>query len=264
MSSTTPKLHGYWIKRYNIDGDYRVEEMPPEAFPAFIKDLAGNGYVGANITMPHKDMALAMSEPDDRARAVGAANTLWLDNGRLRSTNTDVEGFVGSLDSAAPGWDRRSESAVVLGAGGAARAVVYGLIERGVKTIHVVNRTFEKAELLRERFGSSVQPAHVEDLPRLLDGATLLVNATALGMKGQPDHAIDLSPMAADALVSDIVYVPLKTGLQAAAERRGLKTANGLDMLLHQAVRGFQLWFGIKPEVTRELFDLLAADIVKT
>jgi shikimate dehydrogenase len=152
----------------------------------------------------------------------------------------------------------------VLGAGGAARAVVYGLIERGVKTIHVVNRTFEKAELLRERFGPAVQPAHVEDIPRLLDGAKLLVNATALGMKGQPDHAIDLGPMAGDALVSDIVYVPLKTGLQTAAERRGLKTANGLDMLLHQAVRGFNLWFGIKPEVTRELFDLLAADIVKT
>ncbi len=214
--------------------------------------------------MPHKDMALAMSEPDDRARAVGAANTLWLDNGRLRSTNTDVEGFVGSLDSAAPGWDQRGDSAVVLGAGGAARAVVYGLIERGMKTIHVVNRTFGKAELLRERFGASVHPAHVHDIPRLLDGAKLLVNATALGMKGQPDHAIDLGPMAADALVSDIVYVPLKTGLQAAAERRGLKTANGLDMLLHQAVRGFNLWFGIKPEVTRELFDLLAADIVKT
>ena len=262
--SRSPKLHRYWIKRYNIDGDYRVEEMPPEAFPAFISNLAGNGYVGANITMPHKDMALAMSDPDDRARAVGAANTLWLDNGRLRSTNTDVEGFVGSLDSAAPGWDKRGDSAVVLGAGGAARAVVYGLIERGVKTIHVVNRTFEKAELLRERFGTSVQPAHVEDVPRLLDGAKLLVNATALGMKGQPDHAIDLSPMADDALVSDIVYVPLKTGLQAAAERRGLKTANGLDMLLHQAVRGFNLWFGIKPEVTRELFNLLAADIVKT
>ena len=157
-----------------------------------------------------------------------------------------------------------AESAVVLGAGGAARAVVYGLIERGVKTIHVVNRTFEKAVLLRERFGASVQPAHWHDIPRLLDGAKLLVNATALGMKGQPDHAIDLGPMADDALVSDLVYVPLKTGLQAAAERRGLKTANGLDMLLHQAVRGFQLWFGIKPEVTRELFDLLAADIVKT
>lgn len=262
--SRSPKLHGYWIKRYRIDGDYRVEEISPEAFPAFIKDLAGNGYVGANITMPHKDAALALSEPDDRARTIGAANTLWLDNGRLRSTNTDVEGFLGSLDVAAPGWHERCPSAVVLGAGGAARAVVYGLIERGVKTVNVVNRTFEKAVLLRERFGPSVQPAHWHDIPRLLDGAKLLINASALGMKGRPDHAIDVGTMADDALVSDIVYVPLKTGLQIAAERRGLRTANGLDMLLHQAVRGFQLWFGIKPEVTRELFDLLAADIVKT
>ena len=262
--SRSPKLHGYWIRRYEIDGDYRVEEVTPEAFPAFVRNLPENGYVGANVTMPHKDAALALSEPDDRARTIGAANTLWLDNGRLRSTNTDVEGFVGSLDAAAPGWEERCHSAVVLGAGGAARAVVYGLVERGVKTVNVVNRTVEKASLLRERFGPSVQPAHWDDIPRLLDGAKLLINATPLGMKGKPDHTIDLGPMADDALVSDIVYVPLKTGLLAAAERRGLRTANGLDMLLHQAVRGFQLWFGIKPEVTRELFDLLAADIVKT
>ncbi|MGH6815499.1 MAG: shikimate dehydrogenase, partial [Hyphomicrobiaceae bacterium] len=151
--SRSPKLHGYWIRRYKIDGDYRIEEVPPEAFPAFVKDLAGRGYVGANITMPHKDAALALSEPDERARAVGAANTLWLGNGRLRSTNTDVEGFIGALDAAAPGWYKRTESAVVLGAGGAGRAVAYGLIERGVKTIHVVNRTYEKAVSFRERFG---------------------------------------------------------------------------------------------------------------
>jgi shikimate dehydrogenase len=262
--SRSPKLHGYWIKRHKIEGDYRIEEITPEAFPAFVKNLTENGYVGANITMPHKDAALALSDPDDRARTIGAANTLWVDNGRLRSTNTDVTGFLGSLDVAAPGWDERCQGAVVLGAGGAARAVVYGLIERGIKTVNVVNRTFEKAVMLRDRFGPNVQPAHWHDIPSLLDGGRLLINATPLGMKGHPDHAIDLSRMADDALVSDIVYVPLKTGLQAAAERRGLKTANGLDMLLHQAVRGFQLWFGIKPEVTRELFDLLAADIVKT
>ena len=134
-----------------------------------------------------------MSEPDERARAVGAANTLWLDNGKLRSTNTDVEGFIGALDSAAPGWDKRSDSAVVLGAGGAARAVVYGLIERGMKTIHVVNRTFGKAEAAASVSGQACSPRTSEDIPRLLDGAKLLVNATALGMKGQPDHEIDLS-----------------------------------------------------------------------
>ena len=262
--SRSPKLHGYWIKRYGIDGDYRIEEKSPDEFAVFVRNLAANGYVGANITMPHKAAALALSEPDDRARAVGAANTLWLDNGKLRSTNTDVEGFIDALDAAAPGWDKRTESSVVLGAGGASRAVGYGLIERGIKTIHIVNRTYEKAEAIRDRFGKSVQPARWEDLPYLLKGSKLLVNATSLGMKGQPELVVDLGTMANDAAVSDIIYVPLKTPLLIAAEECGLATSNGLSMLLHQAVRGFELWFGVRPEVTSELFDLLKADIIRT
>jgi len=261
--SRSPKLHGYWIKRYGIDGDYRIEEVRAEDFPSFIASLALRGYVGANVTMPHKDAALALSEPDTRARTIGAANTLWLDKGTLRSTNTDVEGFIGALDAGAPGWRERTDTAVVLGAGGAARAAVHGLIECGVTAIHVVNRTYEKAASFRDRFGPSVRPAHWSDLPHLLDNAKLLVNATSLGMKGQPEIPIDLSLLPDDAVVSDIVYVPLKTGLLAAAERRGLRTSNGLNMLLHQAVRGFELWFGIRPEVTPELFALLAADIEK-
>ena len=262
--SRSPKLHGYWIKRHGIEGDYRIEERTPAEFEAFVLNLAKHGYVGANVTMPHKDAALRLSEPDERARAVGAANTLWLDNGKLRSTNTDVEGFIGALDAASPGWHKRTKSAVLMGAGGAANAVVYGLIERGLTAIHVVNRTYEKAVALRERFGPAVHPAHWEELPALLKDAKLLVNATSLGMKGQPELVIDLGPLANDAIVSDIIYVPLKTPLLVAAEKRGLKTSNGLDMLLHQAVRGFELWFGIRPEVTPELFDLLAADIPKT
>lgn len=259
--SRSPMLQGYWIKRYGVDGEYRVEEVTAEDFPAFIGNLAAKGYVGANITLPHKSAALELSEPDERARAVGAANTLWLDGGRLRSTNTDVEGFIGALDAAAPGWDKRAESAVVLGAGGAGRAVVYALIERGLKVIHLVNRSFEKAAALRERFGPSVHPARWDDVPRIIAGASLLANATSLGMKGQPDLEIDLSPMMAGAVVSDLVYVPLRTKLLEAAERLGFKTVNGLDVLLYQAVRGFQLWFGIRPEVTAELGALLAADI---
>jgi shikimate dehydrogenase len=261
--SRSPKLHGYWIKRYKIDGDYRIEEVHPEDFPAFVGSLAAHGYVGGNVTMPHKDAAFALSEPDARAKAVGAANTLWLDGGRLRSTNTDVEGFIGALDAAAPGWDKRTESAVVLGAGGAGRAVVYGLVERGIGTIHVVNRSYEKAAAFRERFGPSVHPARWTDVPRLLAGARLLANATSLGMKGQPELEIDLSTLPRDAVVSDIVYIPLRTGLLAAAEQRGLATSDGLSMLLHQAVRGFELWFGVRPEVTSELRELLVADIVK-
>ena len=260
--SRSPRLHGYWIEKYRIDAEYRIEEVPPERFAALATALAAHGYVGANVTMPHKDAALALSQPDARARAVGAANTLWLDDGTLRSTNTDVEGFVGALDAAAPGWDSRTDSAVVLGAGGAGRAVVYGLIERGISTVHVVNRSTEKAQALRDRFGAAVQPAPWSAIPQLLRGSRLLANATSLGMKGHPALDIDLADMADDAVVSDIVYVPLRTALLAQAENRGLATSNGLDMLLYQAVRGFQLWFGIRPEVTQELFDLLAADIL--
>ncbi len=259
--SRSPKLHGYWIKRYGLDADYRAEEIPPAEIRAFLTHLADHGYVGCNVTMPHKDVAFELSEPDERATAVGAANTLWLEAGRLRSTNTDVEGFLGALDAAAPGWDTRTSEAVVLGAGGAGRAVVCGLIERGLEAIHVVNRTLEKAEAMRARFGPRVRPAAWDSLPALLDGASLLTNATSLGMHDQPPLDVDISGLAGDAVVSDIVYVPLTTPLLAAAQARGLATSNGLDMLLHQAVRGFELWFGKRPEVTRELYDLLAADI---
>lgn len=262
--SRSPKLHGHWLERYGVDGDYRIEEIEPEHFQAFLLNLSQHGYVGANVTMPHKDAALKLSEPDERALGIGAANTLWLDKGNLRSTNTDVDGFVGALDSAAPGWHDRITSAVVLGAGGAGRAVVYGLLERGLTAVHVVNRTYTKATALREAYGSSVEPAHWEDLPKLLEGASLLANATSLGMDGQPTLGIDLSTLAADAIVSDIVYVPLKTPLLAAAEERGFTTTNGLEMLLHQAVGGFKLWFGVRPEVTRELYELMAADIPAT
>src|SRR5215218_10239072 len=153
--SRSPLIHGYWIKQHGLNADYRREEVAPDKFDAFINNLAAHGYVGANITIPHKEAALAASEPDDRARAVGAANTLWLDNGKLRSTNTDVEGFINNLDAAVPHWNRDADEAVVLGAGGSSRAIVYGLIERGFKTIHVVNRTLDRAEALRERFGSA-------------------------------------------------------------------------------------------------------------
>ncbi|MEZ5842241.1 MAG: shikimate dehydrogenase [Hyphomicrobiaceae bacterium] len=259
--SRSPKLHGYWIRRYGIDGDYRFEEIAPEKFAAFITDLPGHGYVGCNVTMPHKEQAFALSEPDARARAVGAANTLWLEDGHLKSTNTDIEGFLGALDAAAPAWQVRTRHAVVLGAGGASRAVVYGLIERGVSRITVVNRTLDKAVALAASFGTAVAGASWDELPAALAGADLFVNSTSLGMKGEAPLEIDISGLAPTAVVSDIVYVPLTTPLIAAARAQGLATANGLDMLLHQAVRGFELWFGVRPEVTRELFDLLAADI---
>jgi shikimate dehydrogenase len=259
--SRSPLIHGYWIKQHKLDAVYRSEQIEPGAFGDFLHRLAEHGYVGANITIPHKEAALAMSEPDDRARAVGAANTLWYDNGRLLSTNTDVEGFTANLDAWVPGWERRPGDAVVLGAGGSARAIIYGLIERGVRNIHLVNRTPERAQALQSRFGAVVQPAHEAALPHLLARTALLVNTTSLGMTGQPPLAIDLSPLPRHAVVADLVYAPLETPLLAAARARGLATADGLGMLLHQAVRGFQLWFGIRPEVTPQLRAMVETDL---
>jgi shikimate dehydrogenase len=176
--SRSPVIHGHWIKQYQLDAVYRREEIAPEAFATFIEQLSSRGYVGANITIPHKEAALAMSEPDERARAVGAANTLWYDSGRLLSTNTDVEGFTANLDASVPGWEQRAGEAAVLGAGGSARAVVYGLIERGVGKINVVNRTPERAEALQARFGAAVHPVHPSALPHVLARSGLLVNTT--------------------------------------------------------------------------------------
>ena len=262
--SRSPIIHNYWIKRHGIAGEYRKEAVPPEEFAAFLARMGERGYVGANVTIPHKEAALMLSSPDERARAVGAANTLWRDGAMLRSTNTDVEGFLGNLDADAPGWDRDLSDVVVLGAGGSARAVVFGLIERGARRIHLVNRTLARAQALRERFGAAVAPARWEAAPALMRDARLLVNTTSLGMKGQPPLEIDLDLLPAGAVVADLVYVPLVTPLLAGARARGLATADGLGMLLHQAVRGFSLWFGVKPAVTPELRALVEADLVKT
>jgi shikimate dehydrogenase len=261
--SRSPLIHNYWIRQHGIAGQYVAEAVPPARFPDFVKSLATRHYVGANITIPHKEVALGLSHPDARARAVGAANTLWLEAGELHSTNTDVEGFLQNLDAAVPGWQAASD-AVVLGAGGSARAVAFGLIERGIARIHVVNRTAERAEALRARFGDQVRPATAVQLPKLLAAAGLLVNTTSLGMRGQPPLEIDLANLRRGAAIADLVYVPLETPLLAAARARGHPTADGLGMLLHQAVRGFSLWFGIRPNVTAELRALIEGDLAKT
>ena len=259
--SRSPLIHNYWIKQHGLNAEYRKEAISPHQFVDFVTHLREHGYIGCNVTVPHKQAALALSQPDDRAKAVGAANTLWLDGATLRSTNTDVEGFLANLDAATPGWDRGLESAMVLGAGGAARAVVFALIQREVKRIYVINRTPERAEALRKQFGARVLPATWDEITGLLGGCGLLVNTTVLGMAGEPPLEINLrSP---DSLVvADLVYVPLVTGLLATARERGLRTADGLGMLLHQAVRGFELWFGVRPEVTPELRALVEADLV--
>jgi shikimate dehydrogenase len=260
--SRSPLIHNYWIKQHKLDAEYRREAVPPDKFAAFVENLRANGYIGANITVPHKEVALAMSEPDDRARAVGAANTLWHDGDTLRSTNTDVEGFLANLHVAAPGWDRGLETAVVLGAGGGARAVVFALLQREVGRVYVINRTRERAQALKKKFGARVHLAGWNETTGLLGGAGILVNTTTLGMVGQPPLEINLR-CPASLVVADLVYAPLETGLLASARARGLRTADGLGMLLHQAVRGFQLWFGVRPEVTPELRAMVEADLLK-
>jgi shikimate dehydrogenase len=259
--SRSPIIHKYWLKSFGIDGDYRIEAVKPEDFAGFIASLRERGYVGANATLPHKEQALKLAEPDARARAVGAANTLWFDGGKLRATNTDVEGFLDNLDEASPGWDKAADEALVLGAGGAAHAIVFGLVERGIRTIHLVNRTLPRAEELARQFGASVKPAAWDQIAALMPRTRLLVNTTVLGMKGQPPLDLDLRLLPAGATVADAVYIPLDTTLLTAARARGLKTADGLGMLLHQAVRGFSLWFGKKPTVTAELRALVEADL---
>jgi shikimate dehydrogenase len=259
--SRSPLIHNYWLKTYGIAGEYRREAVPPDEFEAFVQSLAARDYVGANVTVPHKEKALAFSLPDEHAKAVGAANTLWIAGGFLHATNTDVEGFLNNLDACAPQWDRGLGNAVVLGAGGAAHAVVYALLTRRVERITVVNRTPQRAEVLRQRFLERLQVAPWEQLNDLLGDAALLVNTTTLGMAGQPELEADIGRLPSHAIVADLVYVPLVTPLIDAAKAKGLRTADGLGMLLHQAVRGFELWFGRKPEVTVELRALAEADL---
>ena len=260
--SRSPLIHHYWLRKLGIAGGYNIEAVPPEGFAEFVLHLSTHGFVGANVTIPHKERALILSKPDARARAVGAANTLWYEGDELRSTNTDIEGFINNLDACAPGWEAATD-ALVLGAGGAARAVVFGLIERGIKRVHLVNRTIERARALGDQFGANVDPVSWNAIRDLLPRAGLLVNTTSLGMHGQPPLEVDVGLLPPHAVVADLVYVPLQTPLLSAARARGLKTADGLGMLLHQAVRGFELWFGQRPEVTSELRDLVEADLTK-
>ena len=273
--SLSPAIHGYWLKRYGIDGDYVKEAVEPKDFEGFLKSLAERGFRGANITVPHKIAAFRLCDARDAAaEAIGAVNTVSAGGGKLAGSNTDAFGFLASLDSAAPGWDRSGQfsgtaagtscplpggegqgegrSAVVIGAGGAARAVVWALRQRGFEEIRIVNRTSARAEDLAAAFPAA-RAYGFEALARALEGACFVVNASTLGMKGAPPLDIDLSPAARDATVCDIVYTPLETGLLAEARRLGLNAVDGLGMLLHQAAPGFDAWFGVRPEVTAEL-----------
>lgn len=260
--SRSPLIHGYWLARYHLEGAYERFAVPPLGFADFAASIGDGGLVGANVTVPHKEAAFAACDRlTESARATGAVNTLWREDGALWGDNTDVAGFLATLDAEAPGWRDRVDTAVVLGAGGVARAIVHGLVSRGVARVAIVNRTRSRAVALAERFGPAAYPATWDELPQLLAKAGLLANATILGMSGQPPLDVALAPLKAEAVVADVVYVPLTTSLVEAAWRRGCVAVGGLGMLLRQAAPGFARWFGKTPEVTAELRALVEADL---
>jgi len=261
--SRSPSIHRYWLAQYGIEGAYEKMAVRPEELAEFLGQLAAQGYAGANVTLPHKEAALRAAESADAAAtAIGAANTLWLDpDGTLHASNTDAYGFMTNLDAEAPGWNDAGRPVMVLGAGGAARAILHGLLGAGATRILLANRTAERAEVLARAFGPAVELVEWKDRNRALAGCGLLVNATSLGMTGKQRLEIDLAALPNDAVVADIVYSPLETELLAAARARGNRVVDGLGMLLHQAVPGFERWFGVRPEVTPELRAHVAASL---
>ncbi len=260
--SRSPMIHNYWLKELGLEGTYQHAHVKAEALPAFLASMQVNGFRGGNCTIPHKEAAFELCDQcSDAAQALGAVNTIWFEDNKLCGDNTDVTGFLTALDRKRPDWERGVKRAVVLGAGGAARAILFGLIQRRIPEIFIVNRSVARASALAAKFGATVFPALWGNLDATLKGADLLVNSTSLGMTGQPAFVPDLSTLSPNAIVDDIVYVPLETGLLAAARARNLTTVDGLDMLLYQAVQGFERWFGEKPEVTEALRRHILADI---
>mgnify|MGYP001811778039 FL=1 len=264
--SRSPLIHGYWLEKAGIDGSYEIIEVAPDDFPAFVSALrdGSSGFAGGNVTIPHKEAACALADGTDAlVKELGAANTLWRQNGRLMATNTDGYGFAANLDEQAPGWDR-ADAAIILGAGGASRAVIQTVRDRGVKNIHIVNRTVSRARNLADRFGAGISAHPLEALETLLPGAGLFVNTSSMGMEGSEVPDIAFARMAPGAIVTDLVYTPLNTPKLEMAQTQGLQTVDGLGMLLHQAVPGFEKWFGIRPQVTEELRAIIVRDLEKS
>jgi len=264
--SRSPLIHGHWLKQFGITGSYEAVEVAQADFPAFIAHLkdGSSGFAGGNVTIPHKETAFALAdEPDELASELGAANTLYLRDGRLKATNTDGHGFLNNLDDRAPGWDTAKNTAVILGAGGASRAIIQALRDRGFGAVHVLNRTEARGQELADRFGPRVHAGPMNALAERLAGADLFVNTTSLGMDDSDAFDIDFTDMRSGALVTDIVYVPLITPILGQAKAQGMRVADGLGMLLHQAVPGFEKWFGKRPEVTPELRALIISDMEK-
>jgi len=258
--SKSPLIHGYWVDQHEINGSYEAIELSPDDFVSGIRELVAQGYRGCNVTIPHKEAVLNLADSiSERAKAIGAANTLVFKDGQIIADNTDGIGFINNLKQGAPNWNAASGTAVVLGAGGAARAIVYSLLQEGAPKVIIANRTMGKARHLAEFFGDKVRAIPLDNIAGVLAETQTLVNTTSLGMVGQPQLKIDISSLPKTVLVTDIVYNPLKTKLLEQAENLGLRTIDGLGMLLHQAVPGFEAWFGVRPNVDATLRQIVLA-----
>ncbi|MEQ8246849.1 MAG: shikimate dehydrogenase [Alphaproteobacteria bacterium] len=252
--SRSPRLHNYWLARYGIDGAYVPLAVRPENLESAVRGLPALGFAGANLTIPHKEAVLPfLDEIDPAAARMGAVNTIVVRDGRLSGRNTDGFGFLENLKAGAPSWRAALGPAVVIGAGGAAKAIAWALIDAGVPHLRVVNRTMERAQTLAAVLGPAATAVSWDERAAALADAALVVNASALGMTGQPPLELDLSALPQSAVVNDIVYVPLETALLTAARARGHLVVDGIGMLLHQGRPGFQAWYGIDPAVDDDL-----------
>lgn len=262
--SRSPLIHGYWLRSLEIEGAYTKEEVAPDELEHFLNSLQKNGYSGCNVTVPHKERALQIVHlKDEAASHIGAVNTIWIEQNKLCATNTDAYGFLTYLDKKAPTWRNKDAPVGILGAGGAARAIVYAFLKTGVENIRIFNRSLSRSEELASYFGSSVKAFPWEKRNKDSLQCGVLVNATSLGMQGQGDLEINFSLFTSDLVVCDIVYVPLETLFLKSAKDHGLVTVDGLGMLLHQAVPGFEKWFGVRPQVNDELYNHIVDDIKK-
>jgi len=260
--SRSPLIHNYWLKKYGIDAAYEKKAVEPKNVAQFIANLAASEFIGCNVTIPHKETAFqAVAKSDEIANRLGAVNTVYLKDGVICGTNTDGEGFIASLRHSHPKFSLKDRAAVIVGAGGAAKAIIGALLDEGVEKIGIINRTRERIHDLQVQFGSGVYEISEAISNDTLESCGLLVNTTSQGMEGQPSLEMEIQNLNPNALVADLVYTSLETVFLKKARNQGNPVLGGLGMLLHQAVRGFELWFGVKPEVTAELYELIAADV---
>ncbi len=261
--SLSPVIHNYWIEKYNENGIYVPLEVTRTNFKEVVEILPKMGFRGVNVTIPHKEAALMCADlVADNAALLGAANTLSLrKNGKIYADNTDGYGFIQNLKEAEPTWRAVTGPALVLGAGGGSRAIIYSLLREGVPKVYLTNRTIERAKLLQNDLGNRIKIIDFVDLEKVLDEVTIMVNTTSLGMIGQPELKLPYDKLNQRTLVYDIVYNPLKTDFLKRAAERGCRTVDGLGMLLHQAASSYQFWFGKKPEVSLELRTLVTGKL---